>query len=32
MEVGQIGDLIYILVVIGLIGYLTYVLFNPTEF
>lgn len=28
----EIGDIVYIGVVIALIVYLTYVLFNPTEF
>lgn len=28
----NIGDIVYILVVAILIAYLTYVLFNPTEF
>lgn len=32
MEIGQFGDIVYILVVVVLIGYLTYVLFNPTKF
>jgi len=32
MEITQIGNLVYIIVVIGLIIYLTYVLFNPKKF
>ncbi|MFW5932871.1 MAG: potassium-transporting ATPase subunit F [Candidatus Hadarchaeota archaeon] len=32
MEIGQLGDFVYLVVVIVLIGYLTYVLFNPTKF
>lgn len=32
MEIGEIGDIVYLLTVIALIGYLTFVLFNPTEF
>ncbi len=32
MEIGQLGDIIYILIVVILIGYLTYVLFYPERF
>jgi|GEM_PF-3069594 len=32
MEITQIGNLVYLIVVIALIIYLTYVLFNPKKF
>lgn len=32
MEIGQLGDIIYIITVTILIGYLIYVLFYPTRF
>jgi len=32
MQVGQIGDIVYLVVVLGLLVYLAYVLFFPTRF